>query len=185
MTAWMSRRVTLLLLGMGAVLGLAGCGSHGHVGFRPRVSAAVNPPGCTDTWTGAVGDSDFTDPANWSTDLVPGLADTACLPPGSFVVVRRMPQQPALTLLSEGTLCVGVNPGNVARVIDGGPPPGQKLLPALDHPEKGTCPSNMISLVPRRAGSDRPRRVSASSHLMPAPTRPSQGKPNLTVVPVS
>lgn len=182
MRALMSPRV-FLLLGIGTVLGLAGCGTHRQVASRPHASAGVNPPGCTDTWTGAIGDSDYTDPADWSTDLVPGLADTACLPPGSFVVVRRMPQQPALTLLSEGTLCVGVNPGNVARFIEGGPPPGQRLLPALGHPEKGTCPSNMISLVlPRRATGH--RRVTASPPGAAA-SHPSQGKSNLTIVPVS
>jgi RHS repeat-associated protein len=55
-------------------------------GVTPQASTQTDPvegyddgTACTDTWTGAAGDGQWTDGANWATGTAPGSSDHACI----------------------------------------------------------------------------------------------------------
>jgi hypothetical protein len=177
------------LLGIVAALGLAGCGGHSQ-GASHQQATASNPPGCTDTWTGNAGDSNYTNPANWSTNSVPGMSDAACVPPGSYAVVGSAPQQPANSLLIEGTLCLKISPGPLARSIFNGISHGEKPLPELANPSNAACPAGtMLSFQGTPSlnlgGGSSTTGNPGSPPPAPAPRRPSPTRPRVTIVPIA
>jgi hypothetical protein len=123
-------RSSLLLVALMAVFSLAGCGSSS----RLPATSAQGPGslgGCTDTWTGAGGDHDYTNARDWSGGRAPGRGDFGCIRPGSLVEVHRAPLEQAAGLIIEGTLCVDVPAEVLAVDIYNGAPPGQPMLPAV------------------------------------------------------
>jgi phage baseplate assembly protein gpV len=79
------------------VAGVLACGVLAPV-------ALATPP-CTDTWVGGSGGSWETE-SNWSTGVVPGASDTACIGSGATVSVSSRRDETG-TLQSEGTLVIG------------------------------------------------------------------------------
>jgi hypothetical protein len=122
---------------------LAGCGAA----TRLPASSARGPGslgGCTDTWTGAAGDRQYTNPSNWSGGRAPGAGDFGCIQPGAVVNASKAPLEPAAGLISEGTLCLDVPVQRLALNIYNGPPPGQAALPQLPgttDPAPADCPA--------------------------------------------
>jgi hypothetical protein len=53
---------------------------------------------CTDIWTGADGNDEWSDPANWSTGKVPGPSDTACVQIGNAAVNQNNSQDSVANL---------------------------------------------------------------------------------------
>ena len=177
-----------LLTGVIAVIALAGCGGQGSGSARSR-TASANLPGCTDTWTGSAGDSDYTNAANWSRQAIPAPSDNACLPPGSVVVVRRAPPQAATSLLNEGTLCLGISPGALARSLTNGSPNGHRSLAVLADLSSPACSPGMPAqrATPRLVLTvpDRVPTVPEATTASPPATRPSpRPRQNLTFIPV-
>ena len=160
------RPTVIALLAMAA----AGCGSTS----RLQASSLHGPGslgGCTDTWTGAAGDHDYTNPANWSGGRAPGDGDFGCIHPGSLVNVNRRPLERAAGLVIEGTLCANVDAFALAANIYNGAPPGQRLLPQLPGTIDAAppCPPGTQASF---QGSD-PARGTQSAPAAPAPA-PSQ-----------
>lgn len=79
LSMWQWGRRARRLGAVAAVMtGLAAGGSAAFVAATGSPSAA-QAGACTDSWTGAAGDGQWTTAGNWSTGDVPGAADTACI----------------------------------------------------------------------------------------------------------
>jgi hypothetical protein len=79
-----------------------GTGQHPHLS-----------PTCTDTWTNGGGDGNWATATNWSTGVVPGDGDYACVPVGDQVTVNsgtndvgQLDDEGTLVLSGSGTLSV-------------------------------------------------------------------------------
>lgn len=70
---------------------------------------------CTDTWTGAAGDNDWSHAANWSKGAVPGPGDRACLGAGTSVFMHGGNYEVA-SISDQGSLELGYVP---TLTIDG------------------------------------------------------------------
>ncbi|MGZ4299420.1 MAG: hypothetical protein ACXVVK_20475, partial [Solirubrobacteraceae bacterium] len=139
------RPTVIALLAMAA----AGCGSTS----RLQASSLHGPGslgGCTDTWTGAAGDHDYTNPANWSGGRAPGDGDFGCIRPGSLVNVNRRPLERASGLVIEGTLCANVDAfALAANIYNGARPRAAPPAPAAWHDRRGAAlPAGDAGVVP-------------------------------------
>src|SRR6185437_4008560 len=76
----------------------------GSASSNSAATAVVVESMCTDNWTGASG-STWQTPSNWSTGLVPGVSDIACIESGITVQVTGGTNQTG-SLRDEGTLTV-------------------------------------------------------------------------------
>ena len=61
----------------------------------------------TITWTGAAGDGNFENPANWNPQQVPGSTDTAVINPAAAVTINVSDTVASLTTAADVTLTVG------------------------------------------------------------------------------
>lgn len=137
--------------------------------------------GCTDTWTGAAGDRDYTNPSNWSGQRAPGDGDFACIRPGSVVNAIRAPLERAAGLINEGTLCVDVPVGKLAADIYNGPPPGQPILPQLPgttDPAPPDCPGGtQLIMQGAREGNGTPAPGTPTTPPPVTPSTPTTPRP--------
>ena len=185
----MSRPSKVLPALLAAVF-LAGCGAA----TRMPASAARGPGslgGCTDTWTGAAGDREYTNPGNWSGARAPGAGDFGCIQPGAVVNATKAPLEPAAGLISEGTLCLDVPVQQLALNIYNGPPPGQPALPQLPgttDPAPADCPAGtqlMMQGVPDANHNEPSPAQSPPASAAPAPTTTAPATPTTPTTPTT
>jgi hypothetical protein len=144
------------------------------------LNGAGSPGGCTDTWTGASGDHDYTNPSNWSGGRAPGDGDFGCIRPGSLVRVDRSPLERAAGLIVEGTLCANVNAFALAVHIYNGAPPGQSLLPQLPGTITAAppCPpGTQMSFQGSDPGGATQTAPTAPAPAAPQPSAPAPARP--------
>jgi len=121
------RCVLILVVGLALGLCLTGCGAEPD---PLAANSGGSGAGCTEWWTGATGDANYSNPGNWSHNRVPNSSDVACIRPGALVEITTTPPQMPATLINEGTLCLEAAVTTFGT-LDQGAPPGQAPFPPM------------------------------------------------------
>jgi hypothetical protein len=160
----------MMIIALAGAIALGGCADQRGGQAANAGSQAANAPGCTDTWSGRGGDSDYLNGANWSTGLAPSNGTNACIPPGGYAVVRSLPAEPAASLVIEGTLCLLDPPNGLATSITNGVPSGARpMQPLPGGASSKQCPPGTMLSFNGGVSRASPRQAQPSTPSQPSP----------------